>query len=52
MDEAGGVALLDAAATPRVVGAVRRSTREHGIRLRAMRERRGEEMETTRVEAL
>jgi hypothetical protein len=46
----GRVAVLDAAATPLVVRAVGESSRDRGIRVRATREREGEEMKTTRVE--
>ena len=52
VDETGRTAALDAAATPLVVEAVQRGDRDRGIRLRATRERRGEEMHTTRVEAV
>lgn len=50
VDEVGGLALLDPATTPMVVDALRESDHNQGINLRAMREQRGEEMETTRVE--
>ena len=51
VDDDGRVALLDTAATPLVVGAVQGSPHDRGITLRATRERRGEEMHTTRVDA-
>jgi hypothetical protein len=46
----GRVALLDPAATPQVVEAVRGSSREAGIRLRVRREEREGEMRTDHVE--
>jgi hypothetical protein len=46
----GRVALLDPAATPLVVDAVRGSEREAGIRLRARREEHDEAMRTVSVE--
>lgn len=46
----GRVALLDPAATPQVVDAVRASTREAGIRLRVRREEQEGEMQTVAVE--
>ena len=48
----GRVTLLDAKATPHVMGALQRSTRERGVRLRVEREREEHEMRTTRVEAV
>ena len=45
----GRVTLLDAKATPHVVDALERTTRERGVRLRAEREREEHEMRTTRV---
>lgn len=52
IDEEGGLALLDAKATPKVAEALERSPRDHGVRLRATRAMQNEEMETVRVEEL
>lgn len=50
INDRGQAALLDSEATQLVVGAVGRSVRDRGIRLRAVREMHGEEMKTTAVE--
>jgi hypothetical protein len=50
--ESGEVSVLDAKATPQVLSAVKESQRERGIRLRATREQKGEEMETVAIEEL
>ncbi len=52
IDEEGGLALLDAKATPKVAEALERSPRDHGVRLRATRAVQNEEMETVLVEEL
>ncbi len=52
VDDDGRIALLDASATPLVVDALKRSDRDHGIRLRAHRQMAGEEMETQSVEEM
>lgn len=50
VDDDGRVAVLDAEATLGVVGAVRRSRRRQGIRLRVIREMKEGEMVTSAVE--
>ena len=50
VNEGEGMAMLDAAATTRVVHAVEESDRDEGIRLRVEREREDDEMETVSVE--
>ena len=50
VSEDGELSVLDAKATPLVVNTVSRSKRERGIKLRATREKKGEEMETSDVE--
>lgn len=50
VSDTGSVALLEPAATPGVLDAIRGSDREQGIKLRATREMQGEEMRTTGVE--
>lgn len=50
VDAGGELRLLDSAATPAVVEALKRTTREAGIYLRAVRERDGAEMKTSRLE--
>ena len=52
VSESGETFLLDSEATPMVLNAVQQSTRERGIKLRAYRESRDGEMQTTRVELL
>ncbi len=52
VSEDGGLALLDAAATPRVLDAIRQSGRDSGIKIRAAREMKEGDMETTRIELL
>ncbi len=52
VDEEGRIALLDSAATLKVVDAVRASERERGIRLRASRRAHGDKMETEIVEEI
>ncbi len=53
VDDEGHILLLDAAATPRVIEAVRSSPLERGIRLRATREGDGEQgFETVAVEEI
>lgn len=47
-----GVTLLDDHATPEIVAAVKGSSKEDGIRLRAIREFQNGEMHTTRVDEL
>lgn len=44
--------LLDTKATPKVVEAVGRSSREKGVQLRVMRQMQEKEMETQRVEEI
>lgn len=50
VNEGDGMAMLDAAATVRVVHAVEESDRDEGIRLRVEREREDGEMRTSSVE--
>lgn len=52
IDEDGELAVLDTHATPQVVQAVASGTRESGIRLRVMREKREGELCTTSVEQI
>lgn len=53
VDEAGGVALLDPAATPKVVSALEATDREKGIRMRATRRPDQDgHMETDRLDLL
>lgn len=47
-----GLTLLDEHATPEIVASVKRSGKERGIRLRAVREIQNGEMHTTRVDEL
>ena len=49
VDEEGRLFLLEPAATPRVVDAIRGSERDYGLRLRATREMQDGEMNTVRV---
>jgi hypothetical protein len=50
VNEGDEMAMLDAAATPKVVRTVEESDREQGIRLRVEREREDDEMRTVSVE--
>ena len=50
VDESGQITLLEAQATPMVFDVTRDSARDQGIKLRAQREMRDEEMQTTHVE--
>lgn len=50
VDEMGRLALLDPTATLLVIDILLTSARDQGIKLRATREQRGEEMRTTQVE--
>ena len=50
VDEMGRLSLLEAAATPRVLEAVRSSPKEKGIKLRVFRQEEEGEMKTRQVE--
>ena len=52
VSEHGNVRVLDAKATPLIVEKVEDSSREKGIKLRAVRERSDKEMETTAIEEI
>ena len=50
--ENGEISVLDTHATPHIVRIVEAGSRERGIRLRAIRERHGDELQTIRVEEI
>jgi hypothetical protein len=50
VNEEGRPLLLEPASTTQVVEALRGTSREHGVRLRAMREMQEKEMRTTQVD--
>lgn len=52
VDEAGRVSLLDMQATPLILGALRETPQERGIKLRAEREMADKEMHTVSVEVV
>ena len=50
--EQNTLVVLDPKATPRVVALLKKTNKEKGVRLRVEREKKDEEMETTKVFAL
>ena len=52
IDENGAVSFLDDEATLMVIDEIRRSDKDCGIRLRAVREREGEKIRTSHVEEI
>lgn len=52
VNENGELRILDAKATPKVIDALNRSDKKSGIQLRAVREKKSKEMETTKVEEI
>lgn len=50
--EDGGVRVLDAKATPKIISLISNSKSEKGIKLRAVREKNEKEMETINIEEI